>query len=74
MRNGQLIRHKKRREGDKQIIYTPIPTDEFVCTFAFEEHEEGIYQVWSETKEVIIPSDEIAPEEALNIITGGKNA
>ena len=74
MINGQLIRHKAYRDGDKPIIYTDIPTRDFVCTYAWQERDDGISQVWTVTDEPIEPipeDDELTAEEALDIITGG---
>ena len=74
MLNNQLIRHKAYHEGDKPIVYTSVPTAGFVCTSAWEEREDGIYQVWSVTDipiEPPSPDDELTDSEALGIITGG---
>ena len=49
MVNGHLIRHKKRKAGDKPIIYANCPESEFVCHYKWEEREDGIYQIWEIT-------------------------
>lgn len=71
MINNQLIMHKKYHEGDKPIVYTNIPTKDFVCTYEWQERTDGIYQVWTITEIPIEPTDELTAEEALDIITGG---
>lgn len=63
--NHQLIIHHTVHSGDKPIIYTDIPTKDFVCTYAWEERTDGIYQVWTVTDEPIdpIPVEEEATTE-----------
>ena len=76
MKNGQLIRHKNCKEGDKPIVYTECPESEFVCQYRWEERENEIVQVWEITD---IPkeederplSEELTDAEALAILLGG---
>lgn len=63
MINNQLIRHKQYHDGDKPIIYTDMPTREYVCTYAFEERNDGIYQVWTVTDVPIVPIEDEATIE-----------